>query len=603
MQNWSRPNELLRGAAVVSTSEFGRSRCFLPLPPTRARQHMGGDAGPPAKGFFQKRREASSATRKKDRGRLLGDKDAHAEDESDDEDEVPGKKSEWKPKEGDGFRIKMRLPFKAKDVFRELCDADEALGTSKTELRTEMIRPGVDLEKPFSPGYIKRSDYRSRFYGHTLHELTEVVDERYHKKLQWKILTGTTPILLTGRAKAATCDMDVDATLSGSVLTLTYRYDDLKVRSPWGCCGGFAHFMLRRWVRRVNATPDHMQFRDAMISRGYTDFDEKAATMLQCLFKGFAIRATQKLKAQGEDFYREGVDVGDLMRESFKRVDGHGGKGSNGEKKGLPRTKSGRRIDKTSVFAVDSRTNISPESVMNRPRNAAASANARYDAMADSDNELFRISRQSDFDTSGPRRPPKSGGGNGAQSSSSAATSKAWSLHKDRHLKESLSFEKDDGSATSDSFKKRSAVGYMRVLSAAASSFKGSSGGGGGDGSMKKGSASPQDQHHSNGGSMRKSPQQQPGAAASASQVKDSSMKKSSRSPSPTKDTSPDGRSKERRPSVRFNAEDRPPTRAPATADAPQAPPLTRPSRPTRPTPTASGEDDAGISKLRILDD
>ena len=58
------------------------------------------------------------------------------------------KQREYRPPSGNGFEVAVRLPFKAKDIFREFCDAHEPLSMNEEVALVEMLRPGCERTQP-----------------------------------------------------------------------------------------------------------------------------------------------------------------------------------------------------------------------------------------------------------------------------------------------------------------------------------------------------------------------------------------------------------------------------------------------------------------------
>jgi hypothetical protein len=106
---------------------------------------------------FSKPRRASTVTRAAERASLLRPVAATGSSSMGDDDDDDVHDLEWKPISGRGFEVKNRLPFKAKDLFREFCDAASPLGAEATKCSHRMIRPGNTPGKAVRYGHASRS--------------------------------------------------------------------------------------------------------------------------------------------------------------------------------------------------------------------------------------------------------------------------------------------------------------------------------------------------------------------------------------------------------------------------------------------------------------
>ena len=132
------------------------------------------------------------------------------DDDDDDDDDMgpasaaPLAEPKFVPKGGQGFRVKFEIPFRAKDIFRELCRPDEPLGLDKEFTSVDVVQPGVGgpgkvvrpsrhrapshtsaiahdhihgapLTRPqFSVGFIRKSTFKNKLLGNTRARLTEL---------------------------------------------------------------------------------------------------------------------------------------------------------------------------------------------------------------------------------------------------------------------------------------------------------------------------------------------------------------------------------------------------------------------------------------------
>ena len=85
----------------------------------------------------------------------------------------------WEPLSQHGFQATCAIHFRAKDVFRELCDKESMLGVddqaTNVTLRPAEIYPvpGVELNG-FTPGLVRKATMKTKFLGSAVHEVDVV---------------------------------------------------------------------------------------------------------------------------------------------------------------------------------------------------------------------------------------------------------------------------------------------------------------------------------------------------------------------------------------------------------------------------------------------
>ena len=97
--------------------------------------------------------------------RKVAEEQKRLKDDDDSDDEMPTKpankdagkqqqqqvKERFRPKGGKGFRVTFEMPFRAKDIFRELCKPEAPLGFDPESASVQVVRPGNDRNKTVRP--------------------------------------------------------------------------------------------------------------------------------------------------------------------------------------------------------------------------------------------------------------------------------------------------------------------------------------------------------------------------------------------------------------------------------------------------------------------
>ena len=118
----------------------------------------------------------------------------------------------WEPLSQHGFQATCAIHFRAKDVFRELCDKESMLGVddqaTNVTLRPAEIYPvpGVELNG-FTPGLVRKATMKTKFLGSAVHEVDVVEvsppDARTHAHTPHAHRTHTARIVRTAHPHAA----------------------------------------------------------------------------------------------------------------------------------------------------------------------------------------------------------------------------------------------------------------------------------------------------------------------------------------------------------------------------------------------------------------
>ena len=160
-------------------------------------------------------------------------------------------------------RIQMDVPFKRKDVFRELISKKCPIDIDEEKMASiEAIRPGCDRTKPTtSPGYVRKTVYKNKMT--TLHELVECVEPRL---LKWRILDAQRiPFKLKGKKRAPECTIELTSDGVGTQCEISYVFEHAEIMFPCCCLAPLTpsaiRFLLVRSLQRV--------WTDLMLDRGY----------------------------------------------------------------------------------------------------------------------------------------------------------------------------------------------------------------------------------------------------------------------------------------------------------------------------------------------
>ena len=160
-------------------------------------------------------------------------------------------------------RIQCDVPFKQKDVFRELINKKCPIDIDEEKMASiESIRPGSDRTKPTtSPGYVRKTVYKNKMT--TLHELVDIKEPRL---LKWRILDAKrTPFKLKGFRRAPECTIELRQNGVGTQCEISYVFEHSEVMIPCCCLAPLTplaiRFLLVRSLQRI--------WTDLMLDRGY----------------------------------------------------------------------------------------------------------------------------------------------------------------------------------------------------------------------------------------------------------------------------------------------------------------------------------------------
>ena len=99
-------------------------------------------------------RPAKKPDKKDEKKKLVKKKNDDSDDDDDDDDRpnkgpaLKGLKApKWKPKMGHGFRATFEMPFRLKDILRELCKPEHPLGFDAESATVSVVRPGSNHDK------------------------------------------------------------------------------------------------------------------------------------------------------------------------------------------------------------------------------------------------------------------------------------------------------------------------------------------------------------------------------------------------------------------------------------------------------------------------
>ena len=160
-------------------------------------------------------------------------------------------------------RVVMGVPFKRKDVFRELVNKKCPIDVDEEKLESiESIRPGCDRSRPTtSPGYVRKTIYRDK--QTTLHELVECIEPQRRK---WRVLDAQgLRFQLAGKKRAPECTIELTSDGAGTSCEVVYIFEYGEVKFPCCCLAPLTPNAVR-WLltRSLQST-----WTQLMLTRGY----------------------------------------------------------------------------------------------------------------------------------------------------------------------------------------------------------------------------------------------------------------------------------------------------------------------------------------------
>jgi len=249
-----------------------------------------------------------------------------------------GKAPTFKPRGGRGFRVEFEMPFRAKDVLRELSRPETPLGFDKETSTVSVIRPGETRDKVFSPGFVRKTVFKNKLLGNTSSKLVHLEEEPASKAnaarstLTWEVLSADGMpfhIASSNRKKPPICTIELQQakTWSGSTMAVSWDYEYVSCMNPCCCLGPVVPCLLQTFVSRSLLKPDNV-FKDQMVDRGYPDLNEQSATRLQALAKAFAVRRAEARRKANKPVYDNDDDDDDDAKRSVddkgrRRASGH----------------------------------------------------------------------------------------------------------------------------------------------------------------------------------------------------------------------------------------------------------------------------------------
>lgn len=187
-----------------------------------------------------------------------------------------GKAPTFKPRGGRGFRVEFEMPFRAKDVLRELSRPETPLGFDKETSTVSVIRPGETRDKVFSPGFVRKTVFKNKLLGNTSSKLVHLEEEPASKAnaarstLTWEVLSADGMpfhIASSNRKKPPICTIELQQakTWSGSTMAVSWDYEYVSCMNPCCCLGPVVPCLLQTFVSRSLLKPDNV-FKDQVRS-------------------------------------------------------------------------------------------------------------------------------------------------------------------------------------------------------------------------------------------------------------------------------------------------------------------------------------------------
>jgi len=224
------------------------------------------------------------------------------------------KKGKKKSASAGTFSVMVDLPYHVEDVFKEMARVEAPLGLDPKTMRITVIKNGDNPDDPFSIGYTRKAEYKSKLAIATT--VSELIDVQQDSVIKWKMVSTLGPFAMVGVKKAPSVTYEFMHAPQGCKMEVTFEYDYSLLMRPL-CCFGMCvprgvHTLVDKFLKTL--------YVKEMDGRGYTSNVVTSSTRIQAACHALLIRKVERSTLRREKALGGGTSRKSLARRSTQGI-------------------------------------------------------------------------------------------------------------------------------------------------------------------------------------------------------------------------------------------------------------------------------------------